>query len=110
LLELAQPFDGYANRTTQWKSRLLEGAAAVFGGEAKSQPAEAVVGLNSLHAEIGQLALENVSWKRRSPSRDCRAQGDDRPRTQAARQASSRGVGNHGNLSNQTEPRLWLAD
>jgi hypothetical protein len=38
---------------------LLEGAAGVFGGEAKAGPAEAAVDLKSLHAKIGQLALEN---------------------------------------------------
>ncbi len=44
---------------TQWKSQLLEGAAGVFGGDAKAEPAEAAVDVKTLHAKIGQLTLEN---------------------------------------------------
>ena len=47
------------NRIAPWKSRLLEGAAGVFGGEAKAGPAEAAVDVKTLHAKIGQLTLEN---------------------------------------------------
>ena len=46
-------------RFTPWKSQLLEGAAGVFGGEAKAGPAEAAVDVKTLHAKIGQLTLEN---------------------------------------------------
>jgi transposase len=59
ILELAEQFDVHANQITQWKGQLLEGAAGVFGGESKAGPAEAAVDLKSLHAKIGQLALEN---------------------------------------------------
>jgi len=59
LTELAQQFDVHANQITQWKSQLLEGAAAVFGGDAKAEPAEAAVDVKTLHAKIGQLTLEN---------------------------------------------------
>jgi len=40
---------------TQWKSRLLEGAVDVFGGEPKAGPAAAAVDLKTLHAKIGAL-------------------------------------------------------
>jgi transposase len=59
ILELAQQFDVHANQITKWKSQLLEGAAGVFGGDAKAEPAEAAVDVKTLHAKIGQLTLEN---------------------------------------------------
>jgi transposase-like protein len=49
----------HANQITQWKSQLLEGAAGVFGGESKTEPAKATVDVKTLHAKIGQLTLEN---------------------------------------------------
>ena len=56
LAELAQQHDVHPNQITDWKNQLLSRAADVFGGEAS--PAEPAVDLSSLHAKIGQQALE----------------------------------------------------
>jgi transposase len=59
LSELAQQFDVQANQITQWRSQLLEGAADVFGGEARAEASAPTVDVKTLHAKIGQLTLEN---------------------------------------------------
>ena len=59
LAELAQQFDVHANQITQWRSQLLEGAADVFGSEARPEPSAPTVDVKTLHAKIGQLTLEN---------------------------------------------------
>jgi transposase len=59
LAELSQHFDVHVNQITTWKAQLLEGAAGVFSGGGARPEAAAAVDLKTLHAKIGELALEN---------------------------------------------------
>ena len=69
LAELAQQFDVHPNQITQWRSQLLEGASGVFGPDTKTEPVSAV-DVKTLHAKIGELALENdPSQGLRGPTR-----------------------------------------
>ena len=56
LAELAEHFHIHPTQITEWKQRLLARAADVFGG---SNPTPDTPDLKTLHAKIGQLALEN---------------------------------------------------
>ena len=58
LAELAEQFDVHPNQITTWRSQLLEGAAGVFGGEAKPESAPPAIDVKTLHAKIGELTLE----------------------------------------------------
>ena len=58
LIELAQDFDVHPNQIKQWRDQLLEGATGVFGDAAKAEPDPAIE-VKTLHAKIGELALEN---------------------------------------------------
>jgi transposase len=47
-----------ANQIKQWRDQLLEGATGVFGAAPKSE-VEPAINVKTLHAKIGELALEN---------------------------------------------------
>jgi transposase-like protein len=56
LAELAEQFHIHPTQITEWKQQLLARAADVFGG---TKPTSDMPDLKTLHAKIGQLALEN---------------------------------------------------
>ena len=56
LVELAEHFDIHANQITQWKTQLLERASDAFDGIGSKEPP---IDVKTLHAKIGELALEN---------------------------------------------------
>jgi len=66
LAELAQQFDVHPNQITDWKTRMQEGAASVFGEEKAEQPGK--VDVTRMQAKIGELTLENdfLVWHRRN--------------------------------------------
>jgi transposase-like protein len=57
LVQLAERFDVHPNQITQWKTELLQRAAEVFATAAEKR--DAAPDIKTLHAKIGQLALEN---------------------------------------------------
>ena len=56
LAELAEQFQVHPTQITEWKQQLLARAVDVFGG---AKPTADTPDLKTLHAKIGQLALEN---------------------------------------------------
>jgi transposase-like protein len=59
LAELAQLYDVHTTQIVVWKAQLLEGASGVFGVGSATQASVSGVDLKTLHAKIGELALEN---------------------------------------------------
>ena len=60
LAQLAEHFDVHPNQIATWKSQLLDGAAEVFGpGGGIGGSNVPAIDVKSLHAKIGELALEN---------------------------------------------------
>jgi transposase-like protein len=57
LAELAKRFDVHPAQVTAWKDQLLAGAPDLFGERGRS--ADPPVDVKTLHAKIGELALEN---------------------------------------------------
>ena len=55
---MAEQFDVHANQITSWRTRLVEGAAEVFGGDSRAE-APPPIDVKELHAKIGELALTN---------------------------------------------------
>jgi transposase-like protein len=73
LAELAQQFDVHPNLINQWRAKLLESAADVFGAE--QAPPEAAIDVKVLHAKIGELTLANDLYEGLAVNRhtdDCR--------------------------------------
>ncbi len=58
-MELSHHFDDHANQNKQWKDHFLEAAKGVFRDEVKGEPAGQIVDVIALHAEFGELTLEN---------------------------------------------------
>ena len=56
LAELSEQFHIHPTQVTEWKQQLLARAADVFG---EAKPTADTPDLKTLHAKIGQLALEN---------------------------------------------------
>jgi transposase-like protein len=58
MAEMVKKYDVHANQITEWKKQLLSGAQDVFGTGA-TQSEESAQTIQTLHAKIGQLTVEN---------------------------------------------------
>jgi len=59
LTEIAQQYEVHPNQVTEWKRQLQERAATVFDGGSSTVGSDDGPDIKTLHAKIGQLALEN---------------------------------------------------
>ena len=59
LIELSHQFDVHPNQIKQWRDQLLAGVGDIFDRGAKQPSREPTVDVRTLHAKIGELALEN---------------------------------------------------
>ena len=59
LAQLSEQFDVHPNQITAWKDQLLEYAAEVFERGTNGTGSAPAVDLKTLHANIGELTLEN---------------------------------------------------
>jgi len=66
LAEIAQHDEVHLNQVTEWKQQLLKRAAEVFDDGSSSVNTDNDPDIKTLHAKIGQLALENDFFKRRA--------------------------------------------
>lgn len=64
MAQLVKKFDVHANQITEWKKQLLSGAPDVFGKGAKRAEDDEET-IQSLHAKLGQLKMENDFLERR---------------------------------------------
>jgi transposase len=70
IAQLAEHFDVHPNQITAWKSQ-LEGSASEIFGPGGGTPVLPAIDVRSLHAEIGELTLENDFLEGALTKRDC---------------------------------------
>ena len=58
LADLAQQIDVHSNQIADWKARVLEGVAGLFGSDTPRSGAAPMADLTVLHAKIGKLTLK----------------------------------------------------
>ncbi len=103
MAEMSQQYDVHPNLINQWRSRLLEGAADVYGADhAATEPA---VDGTVLHATLGALTLANEFW----PVRPGRASGE--VATRGSRASAHDRLGSSGrSISLPDAPNVAIPD
>jgi len=106
LIELAQDFDVHPNQIKQWRDQLLEGVTGVFGDASKADLVP-VIDVKTLHAKIGELALENDFFVRRArqggPAAERKKMIDPSAKLSVSRQAIVLGI-SRGSVYYQPRP------